>query len=58
MSNLTTCRICGSPDVYSIVTTELITAPWANVHLAYCEKCAKKIEEYEKYLMKIEGERA
>ena len=45
--NDTTCRICGSKEIYCIQETSLVSNPWMIVHSAYCEKCAKDIELYE-----------
>lgn len=41
------CRICGSKEIYSLVETSLVKNPWMIVHHAYCQKCAKLIEEIE-----------
>lgn len=43
----TTCRICGSKEIYCIQETSLVSHPWMIVHTAYCKKCAKDIELYE-----------
>ena len=48
----TTCRICGSKEIYCIQETSHIGNPWMIIHLAYCEKCAKDIEQYELQLIK------
>lgn len=45
--NCTGCRICGSEDIYCIQETSFVDQPWMIVHIAYCEKCAKDIEQYE-----------
>ena len=45
-----TCRICGSTEIYCIQETSLVNNPWMIVHVAYCERCAKIIEQYELHL--------
>ena len=52
----TICRICGSKEIYCIQETSLVSNPWMIVHLAYCEKCAKVIEQYELHLREREME--
>lgn len=46
------CRVCGSENIYCIQETHLIDKSWAIVHTAYCEKCAKDLEQYELQLRK------
>ena len=54
MDNSPSCRICGKiAPLYTETETILCDMPYMRVHTFYCEECAKMIENFEIYLVKM-----